>query len=113
MKPIIYIDDEPMLCTVFARIFDESGHPVVTFTDPVAAIAYLAEHPAAAIICDYRMPAMSGLQLLDQVTTDAPFFLVSGDLAIEDRGAANPRVTGVLTKPFQPERLLELVLGAL
>ena len=108
MKPIVYIDDEPMLCRVFQRILEGAGAEVVTFTDPEAAIAYLRDHEAAVIICDYRMPSLTGLELLDRIRPGAPFFLVSGDLAITS-AKADPRITGILAKPFRAELLLDTV----
>lgn len=108
LKPIVYIDDEPMLCRVFQKILTDRGASAVTFTDPEAALAYLRDHEVAAVICDYRMPMITGLQVLDRVAEGVPFFLVSGDLGITaSRG--NARVTGVLTKPFRPETLLEMI----
>jgi len=107
VKPIVYIDDEPMLCRVFQRILADRGARAVTFTDPEAALEYLRDHAAAAVICDYRMPTITGLQVLDRIPAGVPFFLVSGDLGITSRG--NARVTGTLTKPFRPEELLDMI----
>jgi len=106
---VVYIDDEPILCRVFKRILEEEGLSVVTFTDAHAAIAYLREHRVGVIVCDYRMPTMSGLQLLDQLDEHVPpFLLVSGDLGVAPL-VQGSRVTAVLAKPFQPEALLERV----
>jgi len=105
VKPIVYIDDEPLLCRVFKKIFEKAGVAVVTFTEPAAAIAYLREHPTLIVICDFRMPAMTGLDVLEHVPLGTPFFLVSGDLALT-LANADPRVTGILTKPFRAEDLL-------
>ena len=66
-----------------------------------------------AIVCDYRMPRMTGLELLDQLDGDVPFFLVSGDLGITERAAELPGVAGVFAKPFQPEALLRVLAGVL
>lgn len=108
--PIVYVDDEPMLCRAFQRVFEEADRPVVTFTDPDTALAYLRDHPVSVIVCDYRMPTMTGLQLLERFTGDAPFFLMSGDLEVASLVKHLPRVTGLLAKPFKPEQLLEFVL---
>jgi two-component system C4-dicarboxylate transport response regulator DctD len=109
---IVYIDDEAMLCRVFRKIVEEVGIEVVTFSDPSAAVEYLRTHPAKMIICDYRMPAMNGLQLLEQLAPldpAPPFFLVTGDPGVIAMIKHNPRVTGYLAKPFMPEELLALV----
>jgi CheY-like chemotaxis protein len=103
---VLYVDDEPVLCRVFERVLRRTGADVRTFTDPEAALAFLDEHPVAAVVCDYRMPGMTGLEVLERVSEGVPFFLVSGDLGITERVADLPRVTGVFAKPFQPEALL-------
>ncbi len=38
-----------------------------------------------------------------------PFHLVSGELSITEWAAGEPRVSGVLAKPFRPEALLALL----
>jgi len=106
---IIYVDDEAMLCRVFQRIFEGCGAPIVTFTDPALALAYAHEHPVAAIVCDYRMPTLSGLEFLERLQIEVPFVLISGDIAIAPLVRSNPRVTALLAKPFLPEALLELL----
>ncbi|MBS1122192.1 MAG: Fis family transcriptional regulator [Deltaproteobacteria bacterium] len=106
---IVYIDDEPLLCSVFQRILEGSGASVVTFTDPEHALAYVGSHPIAVVVCDYRMPMISGLDVLARVEASVPFILISGDIAIASLVARNPRVTHFLYKPFQPETLLALL----
>jgi CheY-like chemotaxis protein len=110
MTPVIaYIDDEPLLGRVFRRIFEGTGAPVETFTDPELALAYTRTHPIAAIVCDYRMPTLNGLDVLARLEIDVPFILVSGDISIASIVGDNPRITHVLPKPFQPEALLSLL----
>jgi CheY-like chemotaxis protein len=108
VRPIVYIDDERLLCRVFERILKSVGAHVVTFTEPETALAYMRDVQVAAVICDYRMPGLTGLQVLDRIVQDVPFFLITGDLAIAG-AEANPRIRGVLTKPFSPEGLIEMV----
>jgi len=106
--PVVYIDDEPSLCRVFEMVLGARGMKIVTFTDPAAAIVYLNANDVAVVFCDYRMPKMSGLAVLAQMTRPAPFYLVSGDLAA-DACKSNPGVTGLLAKPFRAEELIALV----
>jgi DNA-binding response OmpR family regulator len=58
------------------------------------------------VICDYRMPGMSGLALLERLDTTAPFVVVTGDPGAVAALRAHPRVAGYLVKPFSPEELL-------
>lgn len=110
MSPsIVYVDDEPLLCRVFQTVLRRTGVPVMTFTDPVEALAFIRDNPVRLVVSDYRMPQMNGLELLDRIEADVPFIIVSGDLDVTRWTEGNARVRDVLTKPFRPERLLELV----
>jgi two-component system C4-dicarboxylate transport response regulator DctD len=106
---VVYVDDEALLCRAFQLLLRKAAIDVTTFTDPAAALAHLVTHPAAVIFCDYRMPRMSGLDLLEALPGATPFYVVSGDLDAAEWVAKNPRVTGVLAKPFRAERIVEIV----
>lgn len=106
--PVVYVDDERSLCRVFEMILGARGVPIVTFTDATEAVAYLTANAVAIVFCDYRMPKLSGLDVLAQMGQSVPFYLVSGDL--DAAGCANVAgVTGVLAKPFRAEALIALV----
>jgi FixJ family two-component response regulator len=73
----------------------------------------------ACLILDLRLPGMTGLQLLRKLQADKreiPAICVSGELQGDRRMQAQLLRAGavaVLTKPFDPEKLLHLVEGAL
>jgi len=106
---IVYIDDEPMLCRAFTAVLGSANIPVETFTDAAAALAHIDANEVSAVFCDYRMPAMTGLDVLARVRRDVPFFLVSGDSDVVASVASNARVSGVLSKPYRPGDLLAIV----
>ena len=107
--PIVFVDDEPLLCRALTLTLKQLGRAVLTFTDPREAVAHLAtsERPAV-VICDYRMPGLTGLEVLALLPTGIPFILISGDLAVGE-SAQLARVTAFISKPFKPETLLAAV----
>ena len=104
MKPVVYIDDEPMLCRAIRMVFATAEIPVETFSDPSEALRFLAEHEVAVVICDYRMPGLSGLDVLEKLPHRVPYYLVTGELEI----ATPEGVIEVLEKPFPLQRLVEI-----
>ena len=106
---IVYIDDEPMLCRAFRSVLAAVDIPVETFTDVDAALEYIHAHDVAAVFCDYRMPTVTGTDVLDRIERPIAFYFVSGDLEAVGAVGADPRVTGVLPKPYRPATLLALV----
>ena len=61
------------------------------------------------IICDWRMPRMTGLELLQLVRStypDLPFLMVTANNDIESVKAAKQfGVNAYITKPYSPEQL--------
>ncbi|MBL8924502.1 MAG: response regulator [Myxococcaceae bacterium] len=108
--PIIVIDDEPMICRVSSLSLRGLGREVLTFTDPLKALAWLADAPEApcVVVCDYRMPGLTGLEVLERLPQSVPFVLMSGDLFDVDGDDA--RIAAFLAKPLQPSELMDAVM---
>ncbi|MDP1662071.1 MAG: response regulator, partial [Phycisphaerales bacterium] len=71
MPPIIFIDDEPIMCRAFSLALRRLGREVKTFTDPTLALEFLAtSQRPAVVICDYRMPALTGLEVRQRLPAD-------------------------------------------
>lgn len=111
MLDVVYIDDEPALCRIFQRLLSRAGIEVRTFTDPHEGLRFVNEQPPKLLLCDQRMPTMSGTALFEALEVDVLFVLISGDPATAD--SAPKGVTAVLPKPVSPETLIETVKNLL
>ncbi len=79
---ILYVDDEPSLLEV-ARIYLESkaGFDVHICNDPQKALTQIFDHPYDAIVSDYQMPVMDGIELLKNIRNGGihtPFIIFTG-----------------------------------
>ena len=82
MISVLYVDDEPDLLEV-ARIFLERHDEfrVGTVTSAERALEILAKEHYDAVISDYQMPGMNGIELLKAVRRqfgDLPFIIFTG-----------------------------------
>ena len=88
---LLYVDDEPDLLNLTKLTLERSGDLKVT-TAPTAreAIRLLSQHPYDAIVSDYQMPEMDGIEFLKQIRArgdTTPFIIFTGkgreDVVIE------------------------------
>ncbi|MGA7628615.1 MAG: PAS domain S-box protein, partial [Methanoregula sp.] len=82
MFTILYVDDEATLLEI-GKLFLESGgqFSVDTITSASAALAVMDTKSYDAIIADYQMPEMDGIEFLKKVRTSGntiPFILFTG-----------------------------------
>ena len=82
MISVLFVDDEPVLLDIGRMFLERAGDFSVTGTDSARkAIALLEEDAFDAIIADYQMPEMNGIDLLRVVRErygDIPFLLFTG-----------------------------------
>ena len=61
---LVLVDDDELLREVLAGNLSQAGFEVTVFSDPVAALAAIPDGDADLMILDWKMPGMSGLELL-------------------------------------------------
>lgn len=82
MVTLLYIDDEPALLSLGKAFLErESGMHVETVQEPEQALAMLATRRYDAVVSDYQMPEMNGIELLIAIRkryNKLPFILFTG-----------------------------------
>jgi DNA-binding NtrC family response regulator len=107
---VLVVDDEPKVAASIEAVL--SDHVEVTATTSASeALRLLERHDFHVVCTDFRMPEMTGLELLDRVSAKGKHvscILVTGAddyFRKEDRGGYY-----VLLKPFEPSRLVAMVV---
>jgi len=84
---VLVVDDEEIICTLFAAMLGHYGrYHVVTTTDGRQVLDILRREPFDVMLLDMSMPAISGLDVLRQVTQafeELPVIIVTGHGSIE------------------------------
>ena len=112
-KGLIYlIDDDPSFLMSLAHVLRIEGYEVVAFKGASEFLeAALGEN--AIVICDMRMPKLTGLDLqeaLRDMGVKFPIIFVSGESTVNQAVAAmKGGALDFLTKPFAPTDLLRKV----
>ncbi len=117
--PVWVVDDDRAIRWVLSRALERAGHAARTFENGSAVLEKLeavklgeTEEPAV-ILSDIRMPGLSGVELVERLNTALPQVPVLIMTAFSDlESAVSAYRSGAfeyLTKPFDIEKVLELV----
>ncbi|HYC33605.1 MAG TPA: response regulator [Gemmatimonadales bacterium] len=112
---VLLIDDEPCILSSVARVLEYSGYRVSTASSGEQAVALAARETFHAVMCDLRMPGLSGVALCERLWEANPelrgrLVVVSGDLGSPDIPELIARA-GIpsLAKPFGKADLLRVL----
>jgi CheY-like chemotaxis protein len=117
-RHIVLVDDEEALAWSLSSRLQKvrPNDKVVTANDGVSAITAMREHAPDLLIADIRMPGMSGIDLILHARStwpELPVVVMTAFKSAEIQRLTPGPFTGFLEKPFEFERLLELVDEAL
>ena len=111
---VLIVDDNLDSAASLAMLVMLEGYNAATATNGLQALEYLRRHePPRFIILDMMMPVMDGWQFVREcrglgVCADTPVIILSAARSVQ-QVAADPGVQAVVSKPFDLDRLLDLV----
>ncbi|MBI2709352.1 MAG: response regulator [Actinobacteria bacterium] len=112
---ILVVEDDPVILDLLVMSFELEGWTVVRASDGAEGLAVARAERPDAVVTDVMMPVHSGLDLLADLRGDAdlasiPVVVLSAralDRDVEAGFAAG--ADDYVTKPFEPDDLLERV----
>ena len=100
---VLIVDDEPLVRCVLGYALSREGWEVFDHDQFADCPALIREHGIDALISDYRMPGITGLDLIENLRNagiDIPVFILSGNVYAIDRERAKLLgVREILAKP--------------
>jgi two-component system, NtrC family, response regulator HupR/HoxA len=116
LPAVLVVDDEVRSQESLRRTLDEE-FCIYTASNAEEALALLEQESMHIILCDQRMPGMSGVDFLKQVRErwpDTVRIILSGYTETEDiiAGINAAGIYQYITKPWRPESLLHSVRAA-
>lgn len=107
---VLVVDDDPAVGRVLAALLGQAGVACQHVLDARRALEILSEKPVDVVVTDLRMPAMDGVELLEEIVDrwpEIPVILMTAhgtvEVAVEamKKGAAD-----FVLKPFDREEIL-------
>ena len=110
---ILLADDEEAIRGLVAPVLRRHGFTVLEAADGVDAMAVAERHagPIHLLLTDWRMPRMTGGELIRRLSEGRPetaILVMTGEMYVETLS-----IDPVLRKPFKPQDLMDAVGKAL
>lgn len=115
-KSVMTVDDSRTMRELVAYTLREAGFAVSEAEDGRRALAALQAAPVDVIITDLNMPNMDGVALIRELRArpqfrSVPILMLTTELdAAKKAEGKSAGATGWLVKPFDPKKLVEVVL---
>ena len=115
VKTALTVDDSKTMREMVSFTLKGEGFDVIEAEDGKAALGVLSGKKVDVVITDLNMPNMNGFELIRNLRSDpaykfTPILMLTteGDGSKKEEGKA-AGATGWLVKPFNPEKLVEVV----
>ena len=119
MNKILVIEDKFELRENTMEILELAGYQVLTAADGLEGISMAREHLPALVLCDVKMPKVTGYEVFkmlkaDPTTLNIPFvFFTSSVEKREVQMATDLGANGYVCKPFEAGDLLNIIRRSL
>jgi len=114
-EKLLILDDEALILRSLEHLFDDD-YEVFTTSDAEAALRLAQEHDIAVVLCDERMPGVSGHEFLRRVreVSRATRVMMSGyaDMNALTEAVNSGQILAYIAKPWEPLQLMSQVGAA-
>lgn len=117
-KLILIVDDDEVIRDSCFQVLSKAGFKVLTVSDGNACLSEAKKCRPDLVLIDLNMPGVSGLEVIDllnKVDRKIQKVVITGsaDIDLDKEIISKGRASGYLKKPFIPEELKTIVIGAL
>ena len=114
MARVLVVDDDPSMLSALGALLRSSGHQAVAAQSAKEALAVL-DGGIEAVVTDYSMPEMNGLELVRRIRRDRPELKVLFMTGYADTADIEAESVDVptLRKPFRVAELSDKVASVL
>lgn len=111
---ILVVDDNAGIRNVLFTFFTQKGYKVEVASEGQEAIQKIDKNRPMLVLLDLKMPGMNGLEILNKLNSqysNLPVIIISAfiELDILNQGIKQGLVKHYISKPFDLEKLLQLV----
>lgn len=119
MKTILTVDDSPSIRQMLAYVLVSAGYKVLEAADGEEGLALAQANTVDLVLTDHNMPKMDGVNLTKALRAlpayrKVPIMMLSTESSpVLKQAGREAGATGWMVKPFDPDKLLEMLKKAL
>lgn len=113
MNTILIIDDDDFIRGVLMSVLKKAGYQVIDASDGETGLKYVKQHEPDLVLTDYKMPGISGMDVLQELVRTKPglpviLLTAYGDVALTIK-AIQAGAYDFIEKPVKNHELLEAI----
>ena len=115
MAHLLVVDDSASMREMVEYALSSAGHDITCAVDGVQALEIARKLPFDLVVTDIHMPNMDGIELLRKLRATSTYQFIpilvlttDSDESLKEEGKA-AGATGWIVKPFNPEKLIQLI----
>lgn len=115
MKTILTVDDSPSIRQMLAYVLSSNGYRVIEAGDGEEGLMLAKANQADLVLTDQNMPKMDGITLIKALRAlpaykRVPIMMLTTESSpVLKQQGRDAGATGWMVKPFDPEKLLEML----
>ena len=115
MKTILTVDDSPSIRQMLAYVLSSNGYQVIEAGDGEEGLMLAKANKADLVLTDQNMPKMDGIALIRALRAvpaykQVPIMMLTTESSpVLKQQGRDAGATGWMVKPFDPEKLLEML----
>ena len=113
IQDVLIVEDDPEFRVLLEEVVDALGYNAHSIDNAEDALAQITQRRPDVVIADYKLPGMSGEDLLRRIKSeyaDLPVILISGYApSLSGREFADGAADAFLMKPFRLDRVAEIL----
>jgi len=116
MARVLIVDDDQGARLLQCTILEKAGHQTFTAINGEEAMRFFFRKQIEVVVTDIKMPQGDGMELIEAIhgiAPDAAIIAVSGTGADQLALAEGLGARATLTKPVDPQKLIDAVAAAL
>lgn len=113
MKTVMIVDDQLGIRVLLEEVVKNAGYNVESFDNGTSAIESLDKVGPDLLLIDYRLPLMTGCEVVEKIETKGaqiPVIIMSGVIdEVKEQAKDLQLVKGYLSKPFNIMEAQDLI----